>query len=248
MNLLLRWAYGVGLWGAALWLAWLALASVDFLYPQAYGLLDIASTVQTYVPQNRFGRNDYPVGDISQQFAHFAAISQAIHAHGAGLEHIAYINAQGQTRSLLTPDEVLHLQDVARLVDVGMWFGAAMSLCWLVCLAIMRYAGWNLPRLRSIMLATALILLAMAVLLLAVGFKPVFYALHVWIFPANHPWFFYYQDSLMSTLMQAPNLFALIGAAWLVLTLLILLLLDFAARLLMQSKQTLNHVPKGDTA
>jgi len=32
--------------------------------------------------------------------------------------------------------------------------------------------------------------------------------LHVLIFPADHQWFFYYQDSLMSTLMKAPDLFA----------------------------------------
>jgi hypothetical protein len=32
--------------------------------------------------------------------------------------------------------------------------------------------------------------------------------MHIFVFPDNHQWFFYYQDSLMSTLMKAPDLFA----------------------------------------
>ena len=34
-----------------------------------------------------------------------------------------------------------------------------------------------------------------------------FYQFHIWLFPADHEWFFYWQDSLMSTLMKAPVLF-----------------------------------------
>ncbi|MEW5837304.1 MAG: DUF1461 domain-containing protein [Pseudomonadota bacterium] len=241
--------YGLLLWGMASWLAWLMLAALDFLYPLAYRALDIGATLQTYVPQNRFGKQDYPFADIAQHFAHFSAIAQAIHAHGAGLAQLTYQDGQGRALGLLlTPDEVLHLQDVARLVDAGMLFGALMSLGWLACLAIMLHSGWALPRLRNIMLATAVILLVLAALLAVLGFKPVFYALHVWIFPANHPWFFYYQDSLMSTLMQAPNLFALIGVAWLLSAVLILLLLDFAARFLARRMRLVNHISKGESA
>jgi hypothetical protein len=32
--------------------------------------------------------------------------------------------------------------------------------------------------------------------------------MHILVFPDDHQWFFYYQDSLMSTLMKAPDLFA----------------------------------------
>ncbi|MFN2223885.1 MAG: DUF1461 domain-containing protein, partial [Candidatus Promineifilaceae bacterium] len=39
-----------------------------------------------------------------------------------------------------------------------------------------------------------------------------------WICPPGHQWFFYYQDSLMTTMMKAPVLFAGIAAEWLVLT------------------------------
>jgi len=42
----------------------------------------------------------------------------------------------------------------------------------------------------------------------AFGFTDVFYYLHTLVFPDNHQWFFYYQESLMSSLMKAPDLFA----------------------------------------
>ena len=54
-------------------------------------------------------------------------------------------------------------------------------------------------------------ILCCGVLLVLVGPVEVFYALHEWVFPANHQWFFYYEDSLMSTLMKAPDLFGAIA-------------------------------------
>jgi uncharacterized membrane protein len=55
--------------------------------------------------------------------------------------------------------------------------------------------------------------------LLTVGFREVFYAFHEAIFPPDHQWFFYYQDSLMSTMMKAPFLFGYIAAALVALAL-----------------------------
>jgi uncharacterized membrane protein len=51
-------------------------------------------------------------------------------------------------------------------------------------------------------------LMSLSVLsIILIGPKQVFYHLHEMIFPADHAWFFYYQDSLMATLMKAPDLF-----------------------------------------
>ncbi len=227
--------YGVLLWVVALWLAWLALAAVEFLYPLAYGWLDIGTTLQTYVPQNRFGKQDYPVSDMAQHMQHFAAISHAIHFQGAGLAQLSYHDAQGKVLGLLlTRDEVLHLQDVARLVTGGMAVGAVATLLWLAWLVPMAKQGWHLPSLSVLLLGSAGVLVVLAAVLSAFGFESVFYALHRWIFPADHAWFFYYQDSLMSSLMQAPNLFAVIGVAWLVLSLMFLLLLHTSAKFLLR--------------
>ena len=35
--------------------------------------------------------------------------------------------------------------------------------------------------------------------------------MHEWVFPAEHQWFFYYQESLMTVLMKAPDLFGAIA-------------------------------------
>jgi len=59
----------------------------------------------------------------------------------------------------------------------------------------------------------------MAVLLvlsLVIGVENLFYGLHTIVFPDDHQWFFYYEDSLMSTLMQAPNIFLPIGVVWII--------------------------------
>ena len=65
--------------------------------------------------------------------------------------------------------------------------------------------------------------------MLLIGAKRVFYSLHDLIFPAEHQWFFYYQDSLMSTMMKAPDFFAYVAAALAVLAIGLLWLILFAA-------------------
>jgi hypothetical protein len=231
--------YGILLWGVALWLGWLLLASVSFLYPVAYDGLGIGTTLHTYVPQNRFGKQDYPVNDVAQHVQHFAAISHAIHVQGAGLAELAYHDAQGKVLGLLlTKDEVLHLQDVAHLVGAGMVVGAVMALLWLVWLGLMARRGWHLPSVAELLGGSAVVLLSLGALLWVTGFQQVFYALHRWIFPADHAWFFYYQDSLMSSLMQAPNLFAVIGLAWVFLSIVLLLVLNTAGKWVVQAFQS----------
>jgi hypothetical protein len=62
--------------------------------------------------------------------------------------------------------------------------------------------------------------------------------MHVWVFPADHQWFFYYQDSLMSTLMKAPYLFGYIAVALVALaTVFLALIFTLGARLTRQLDQ-----------
>ncbi len=213
--------YGLLLWGAALWLAWLLLAATNFFYSPIYRLLDIEHTVQTYVPHNRHGRQDYPTMDTQLHAEHFAAMVRAIHAQGAGLAEIHYRSAQGD-KPLLTRDEILHLQDVAHLVRSGLWFGAGMALAWLLLNVWLLRQRVQPPSFKALAMGSVLVVGVIGVWLALFGFEKVFYQLHIWIFPADHPWFFYYQDSLMSTLMQAPNLFAVIGLLWFAMALLLL--------------------------
>ena len=66
----------------------------------------------------------------------------------------------------------------------------------------------NLTRGRGQALIAAALAVIITIVFLIFGAKAIFYQMHVLIFPPDHQWFFYYQDSLMSTMMKAPDLFA----------------------------------------
>jgi len=65
----------------------------------------------------------------------------------------------------------------------------------------------------------------------------IFSALHVAVFPPENQWFFYYQDSLMTTLMKAPDIFFAIGAAWGLLSAILFALLAVLLRLLSKAAE-----------
>ena len=55
----------------------------------------------------------------------------------------------------------------------------------------------------------ALLLITVSVML--IGPYEIFSQFHVWVFPEEHKWKFYYEESVMSNLMKAPDLFAYIA-------------------------------------
>ncbi|HEX2241880.1 MAG TPA: hypothetical protein VHK27_01235, partial [Gammaproteobacteria bacterium] len=102
---------------AAAYLAWLALAQANFLYPLWYDLIEIDRTIDMYAPHNRY-RQGFEETSKAERGHLFAAIVDAIHNHGRGLRKLVYHDATGrQLGYLLRKPEVTHLQDVARLVD-----------------------------------------------------------------------------------------------------------------------------------
>ncbi|MEO1750836.1 DUF1461 domain-containing protein [Thiofaba sp. EF100] len=236
-------AYGLLLWLAALWLAWLLLAKVDFLYPMAYRLIDIPATLNTFVPQNRHGRQDFIRTDAAEHARLFAAIAEAVRHGGQGLEGLRYHDPQGRELGrLLTADEVTHLRDVAHLIETGERAGLLALAGWGGLALLLSLGRVPVPQAGRLLAGSLAGLALLAGALLALGPVEVFYAWHRWVFPPDHPWFFYYQDSLMSSLMQAPNLFGFIGALWLGASLMLLLALNVmarqAGRILMQRRSS----------
>lgn len=220
---------------AALWLSWRCLALVDFLYPAFYGPLEIGQHIDRFGPQNRY-RSGFETTSRGERVRLFGAIVDAIHESGRGLESLEYRDAEGRAIDrLLREPEILHLQDVARLIDriapVG-WLAAAWTA---VHMLLIRALAWPVPRLRRLLAASLGAAAAAAVLVLASGPKSVFYWLHDLVFPPENPWFFYYQDSLMSTMMKAPDLFGAIAVVLLLLGLLLYAGLLLAARRLAQA-------------
>ena len=223
---------------ASLWLGWRGLATADFLYPAWYRVLDVHGHIQHYAPRNRY-RDGFASTTPAERQRLFAAIVDAIHAGGRGLAELEYHDAAGRPLDrLLREPEVQHLEDVSRLVRVlapAGWLAVAWTA---LHLALIRARRWSVPTMSRLLAASLASVTAGVALVLVIGPVPVFYALHEWIFPPDRPWFFYYQDSLLTTMMKAPDLFGAIAAEILAVALLLYTGILFAARRLGGSDRT----------
>lgn len=208
---------------ALLTLGWELLAWQNFGYPLLHRWLSIGVTIDEYGPKNPV-RPGFQQTDLQERSRLFAGIVRAIHHQGEGLTGLVYRNPQGEALGkLLTPAEVLHLQDVARTVDLLR--PAGWVACTLLLIGSLAICRWRLaPPWRVWLPSLAGLALLSAGLLWGVGAEPLFYQLHHWWFPAGHQWFFYYEESLMSMMMKAPDLFGAIAAIWLALAVTLLLL------------------------
>ncbi|MGM0595232.1 MAG: DUF1461 domain-containing protein [Pseudomonadota bacterium] len=206
----------------SLYISWRLLALVDYGYGLWYDLLDIEATIETHGPRNT-ARPDFQHTDRAERERLFGEIARAINQRGEGLSELVYHTPDGRVVGpLLTEAELIHLNDVARLVSrLSTLAWAAAGL--LVLLALL--GVWQRrrpPSVRRIGLSALGVIAVTAVVLMLAGPVRVFYALHEVLFPADHQWFFYYHESLMSMMMQAPNLFGPIALLWLVLTLVVM--------------------------
>jgi Protein of unknown function (DUF1461) len=203
---------------ASLLAAWQLLASADFFYPVWYEVIGIDRTIAEYGPKNRY-RDHFELTTLEERRRLFAAIVAAIHDDGRGLETLTYHDARGNpVARLLRAAEITHLDDVARLVDWFYRLGLGAILIWLLALGQLWWLRLPPPPLGRYLAGLASAAAALALGVIAVGAEKVFYKAHTLIFPAGHPWFFYYEDSLMTMLMKAPDLFAAIAVEWLLLS------------------------------
>lgn len=210
-NRFLLWPLLLGTKFVALFLlSWHFLAQVHFAYPVGYELLGLERHIAEYAPLNRH-KAGFEHTTSEDHWRLFAEITDAIQHHGQGLNKIFYQLPNRQQVQLMHEAELIHLQDVANLVDRFYQVGIS---CGVLCLALLALAYWKqlpLPSVKKIALGFLGVIAVIAVVIIAIGAKDVFYWLHVKIFPDDHQWFFYYQDSLMTTLMKAPDIFAFIA-------------------------------------
>lgn len=214
----------------AMALAWMLLAQMNFSYPLWHDYGGIGQAIERYGPENQF-RDDFHLTTREQRFALFAGINRAIHRGGEGLESLTF-EVPGQPPQLLFTDaEVIHLRDVAHLVGLGLNLAWGALVVWLLLWAWIIWRQGRLPSLQHQFLALLAVVAVISVLVLAIGPVRVFYGLHDWLFPPDNPWFFYYQESLMATMMHAPYLFGWIALEWLLFTILFFLVVQgFAAK------------------
>ena len=219
---------------SAAFIAWQALKTADYLYPVWYEALDIDQTIAHYGPQNRHGKLLFETTTKLERVRLFASLADAVHNQGRGLEDLVYHDSNKRPiATLLTIAEIVHLQDVARLFGWLRMFGSLVIGALIALLAWLRWRRHALPQLRKLLLGTVSGIAFIGAVIVAWGPTTVFYQLHDWIFPSGHQWFFYYEDSLMSMMMKAPDLFGPIALTWALLSLLLIAVLLIAAKRLL---------------
>ena len=241
-------AFALSLLVFSLGVSWQLSKSANFFYGFWYQSLQIDTTIKNNVIKNTQDKDDFPIDDAQLHYDKFADIVLAIHLQGEGLDRISYQNSSGEIRRLLTHSEVVHLQDVANLLDSvsQLWLSSLLLLLPLLVIYTRKLTFSNvknkhhanrtlneevhslitMPKGRHKLISICLLCLFIVLVLFLWGFTAVFYYLHTVVFPAEHQWFFYYKDSLMATIMKAPDIFSAIAAQLLAVALLIAISVD----------------------
>ncbi len=220
---LLGLGFALAMLGTSAGIAWRSLAAVDFGYPLWFVVLDLRGHIDHFGPQNRHrtafaALDDAAIHELFSQLV--AALHQPPDRVAAALAAIRYQPPAAPAQPLLHAAEVAHLLEVAALIRGGLWLHLA-ALPLLLLTSVLRHRlsapiPWN-----ALVYGGGLGLGAASVVIAMAGPTRLFYWWHHLAFSVEIPWFFYYQDSLMTTMMKAPVLFGPIGLAWLGLTLLV---------------------------
>lgn len=197
---------------------WLVLTKFNFAYGVLHDHAGISEAIAYYAPRND-AKHDFELTSKAQRVELFRGIVNAIRNDGAGLEQLAYTDAKGRTIPLLTEAEIIHLNDVAKLINTTAWIAWLATVLWLVWVAWLYLRRQSLPDRRQTWISLFVLFILIVAILLS-GPERVFNQLHIWVFPSEHQWFFYYEESLMSTMMEAPFLFAYIALMWSLLAML----------------------------
>lgn len=212
----------------ALSISWVALSSVNFAYPLLHDYAGLGKNIEEFGPKNRVKRYFHQT-DRGERLRLFEGIVMGIQNSGEGLEQLEYHSHGGRKYKLLTKAELIHLKDVAELYNHfkrALYYALGIAIFLLVfrhCRTI------SLPS-RSQLVRYALIPPILGVVIYLIGAETVFYQLHILLFPDGHQWFFYYEESLMSMMMKAPDMFAYIAVMLGVLALFVTVLLVGAYR------------------
>ena len=196
-------------------LAWHSLAQINFAYPTGYKLLDLDEHIAEFAPLNRH-IHGFEHTRSEDHWNLFAQITDAVQHDGKDLENISFSLPYNKKIPLMHSAEIIHLQDVSHLINKFYVAGCAGAIIWIIFFVIAYRQKLAFPRPRNIVFGFCGGIFIITTAILAIGATKVFYWLHTKVFPEGHQWFFYYEDSLMTTLMKAPDIFAFIAMLLLV--------------------------------
>jgi len=211
-------------------ISWFALAQLNFLYDVWHERGGVAEHIERFAPRNRY-KKDFSMTSLAERSRLFERIVDAVHHEGEGLRAINYHKPDGQkVDSLLREPEVVHLEDVARLVGLIKPVGLVSGGVIIISLAFLYFRRARFPTVKVMALYSVSLPILVGASCAIWGPTEVFYQMHRWVFPEGHQWFFYYQDSLMSTMMMAPDMFGYIAACLAFCSAIVTLGLTFTVR------------------
>jgi len=220
----------------SLFLAWHILSACNFFYPVLHDVTGIQETIEEYAPKNIY-KKSFDETTRAQRAKLFRRIVYGINHDGAGLDSIQYSNAAGKPLgALLRPPEITHLKDVAHLLNTFRTLAVSALAVYIATVIWLLARRLSIPKPRYLLAVTVLTALGATLIISLSGAKDIFYRLHTVIFPQGHQWFFYYEESLMTLLMKAPDIFAWIAAMLLVLALIIFYLVLRLTRALLKTR------------
>lgn len=251
-NLIYTVTYTVSSTIVAFSVAWLMLYHTNFFYSVWHDVAGIGQKIEIYAPQNEHIKG-FEFTTKHEREKLFHEICMAIHlqsfkeifttnAHAknstqkAALENIHFtINTSNHntSKALLHEREITHLLDVANAIKALYCMILLNTFIWLACLVYQRTSRKALPNIKRQLYYLLLTVVVLVISILLIGPTRIFYWLHQVVFPNNHQWYFFYQDSLMSTMMAAPTLFAYIALAWLFTFILLFYFIQLVTKLIM---------------
>ena len=207
---------------SCLYVSWQVLSQANFLYNQIYEHNDLEAHVNEFAPLNRNGKESFALTTKAERVRVFNDIAREINAGGGGLGAITYTpEGAGAATTFLVEAERDHLQDVANLVSNLKPVGAVITsllivfygFCWYYKVSRYQYF-WRPSGLFVSILQIAAVAALCVAITFALGPQQTFYLLHEWAFSGKAQWYFYFEDSLMTTLMPEivfANIAALVG-------------------------------------
>jgi len=216
---------------SCLYVSWQVLSQANFLYDQIYEHNGLEAHVNEFAPLNRNDKESFALTSKTERVRVFSDIAREINTGGGGLGSITYTPEGADAATpFLVEAERDHLQDVANLVSSLKPIGAVIAslliafygFCWYYKVSRYQYFWRPSGVFVSLFQIAAVAALCVAITF-AIGPQQTFYLLHEWAFSDKAQWYFYFEDSLMTTLMPEivfANIAALLGiltvVTWLV--------------------------------
>lgn len=209
---------------SSLFVSWQFNRSTDYFYPFFYEQLDMAGHIDFHGPRNKT-KVDYHTVGMAEHVRVFSELVSMVHGHGIGLAELKYYAKSGEPiDTVLTQEEVAHMQEVASLTTIVTWLGAFSFLLSLLIIFLSWRKKITWPSFGKMSLLTVGGSLALLGVLAAIGFGRVFYQFHVAAF-SEAPWMFSYHESLLVVLTRSPEYFGVMAACIALPALLLFLLL-----------------------